>query len=255
MSPPPITLWGMTTSPCTWPVARSCLPDNANPALVAEAVDTAVGVLWALTGRRFGTCPVEARPCPPGTPPSGIPLSPGPGWVPLLDAGTIRNAPACTTTACDRTGAIILPGPVHKLLGMSVDGDDVDLTTVVLHGDRIMRRDGLPWPAQHLDRPEGDPGTWSIRYLRGTPPPAGAAHAVGTLAKEFLAACTTGKCALPRRTTQVQRQGVTVSMVDPQDIFDSGATGLPEVDLWIRAWNPNRMQQPAAVWSPDQAVW
>lgn len=255
MSPPPATLWAMTTSPCTWPVDRTCLPDTDNQAAIQEAVDTAVGVLWALTGRRFGVCPVEARPCPPGTTGHGVPLAPGPGWVPYLDDGTIRNVPTCTTVACDRAGMIVLPGPVHKLLGFTVDGDDIDLSSIVVHGDRIARRDNHPWPPQNLAAVEGDPGTWSIRYLRGTPPPAGAAHAVGALAREFHAACTGGKCALPRRTTQVQRQGVTVSLVDPQDIYDSGATGITEVDLWIRAHNPNRMQAPASVWSPDQAVW
>lgn len=246
----------MTTSPCTWPIDRTCLPADADQDLVDHAADTAVGVLWALTGRRFGLCPVEARPSPPGTHyPAGNPLSPGPGWVPHLDAGTIRNVPACLGPACDRHGAIVLPGPVHQLLGMDVEGEEVDLTSIIRDGDRIYRRDGLPWPDQHLDRPSGDEGTWAVRYLRGEPVPAGGARMVGVLANEFLAACTTGRCQLPRRTTQVQRQGVTMTMVDPSDIYASGATGISEVDLWIRAHNPNRLASRPVVWSPDLGVW
>lgn len=246
----------MTTSPCTWPIDRSCLPSGADPSVVAAAADTAVGVLWALTGRRFGTCPVEARPCPPDTIlPAGNPLTAGPGWVPHLDAGTITNQPACQAVSCQRDGAIVLPGPVHQLLGMDVEGTEVALSSLVLDGDRLYRRDGLPWPDQNLARPSGEEGTWAVRYLRGEPVPAGGNRMVGLLAAEFISACTTGRCQLPRRTTQVQRQGVTVTMVDPQDIYASGATGLTEVDLWIRAHNPHRMTQRSTVWSPDLGVW
>lgn len=225
------------TAPHHWPVDWECLPNptDTSRAELQESIDTAVGVLWALTGRRFGIWRATVYPCPPGT--AGL------------------RTTTCSTVACDRAGSILLPGPVNKLLAFTVDGTDIALDSLLLDGDRIYRRDGQPWPDQNLTRHPTQSGTWSITYLGGITPPAGAAHAVGALAREFHAACTGGKCALPRRTTQVQRQGVTVSMVDPSDIYDTGATGITEVDLWIRAHNPHRQSQPATIWSPDQAVW
>lgn len=241
--------------PCTWPVDDTCRPEGSDDADWAEAARTAVAVLWALTGRRFGVCPVEARPCPPGSRTAPVPPAPGPGWAPLLHDGTMRNVPTCVTPGCDRAGGILLPGPVHTILAVTVDGEEVDPATITRRGDVIHRHGGRPWPAQDLTRPSGEPGTWSVRYLRGTPPPAGAAGAAGALAREFHAACHGGRCRLPRRTEQVQRQGVTVTMVNPEEIYAAGATGLTEVDLWIQAHNPHRLQQPARAWSPDLGVW
>lgn len=223
------------TSPCTWPVDRTCLPIDGDPDALQEAIDTAVAVLWALTGRQYGVCPTEVRPCPPSS---------------------IGSADPCRDPAETCHGrSILLPGPVHRLLGVTVDGEEVDPTSFVTRGDHLYRCYGLPWPQQHLDRPDGAPGTWVVTYERGVPPPAGAAHAVGALAREFYAACHGGRCQLPRRTRQVQRQGVTVTMVDPEDIYASGATGITEVDLWIRAVNPHRLSEPTTVWSPEKGVW
>lgn len=238
-----------------WPVDRECLPTGADSHRVAEAVDTAVAVLWALTGRRFGLRPVEARPCPVSPANRCGVLTPGPGWGRFLDSGVARGMPTCESVRCHYTGAVVLPGPVHELLGFVVDGVEVALDSLVREGDRVWRRGGLPWPDQRLDLPSGVEGTWSIRYMRGVPVPAGGAHVVGVLAAEFYAVCTGGRCRLPRRVQQVQRQGVTVTMVDPSDIYATGATGLPEVDVWVRAMNPNRLMEPSVVWAPESAVW
>lgn len=257
LSPPAGMVCPMTTTtPGTWPVDWSRLPEitDTNRSQIQAAANAATGVLWALTGRRFGLEAVEARPCPHNRP-SGIPLTPGPGWQPTLDSGAVRNAPTCVRTTCDRDGAVVLPCPVHRVTGFTVDGDDVALDSLVVDGDRVWRWGREPWPSQDLSRHSGEPGTWAIRYLRGTPPPAGAAQAAAALAKEFHAAATGGQCQLPRRTTSVQRQGVSVNMVDPTEIYESGATGLTDVDLWIRAANPHRQTQPAVVWSPDQEIW
>lgn len=56
-----------TMSACTWPIDRSCLPEAETPEERVKqrlAEDLAVSVLWALSGRQFGQCPVIARPCP-----------------------------------------------------------------------------------------------------------------------------------------------------------------------------------------------
>lgn len=243
-------------TPCTWPVDTTCLPtvpEEQKPRL-REAIDTAVGVLWALTGRRFGVCPVTVRPCPPGTDTASPSYVTGPGWAPYLEDGVWRNTSTCTIS-CDRSGAILLPGPVHEILSMLVGDTPLGEGSIIQDGDRVYRAHGGAWPTQNLTVPLGHEGSWCIRYLRGTPPPPGAAHAVGVLATEFYNACNGGRCRLPRRTQQVQRQGVTVTMIDPEDIYAQGAVGIPEVDLWVRAHNPHRLSEPTLLWSPDMGVW
>ncbi len=98
-----------------------------------------------------------------------------------------------------------------------------------------------------MTRPLDEPGTWSVTYTRGVPPPPGSAKLVGLLAQEFLAACNGGKCRLPRRVRSVTRQGVTMDMVDPTDVYATGKTGIPEIDLWLSAVNPHRVQEPISV--------
>lgn len=198
------------TESCEWPVDTRCLPEitDDNVQQVRDAVDTAVLVLWALTGRRFGICPAEyplpasARPCPPD---------------PRLIGGEWHNVPPGPARA------VTLPGPVHAVTAVE-DAHGEPLTVPELRGDML------------LDVP---PSAAVVKYLRGEPIPAGAAQHVGTLANERYLQCTgDSRCRLPRNTTNVTRQGVSVQMVSPQEIIESGVTGLPEVDAWIRALNP-----------------
>ncbi|MGX4707705.1 hypothetical protein LZP97_26860 (plasmid) [Rhodococcus sp. DMF-1] len=253
---------------CDWPVDRTCLPtiaalpDTPTPEQVAQfeadhlrmqaAVDSAVTVLWALTGRRFGACPVVARPCPRRPDPITGCWTPGIGFMPILDAGVWRNV-ALAAGTCDPYGpnVIDLPGPVQEITTVTVDGVVLAPDSYELHGDRLYRAGGQSWPGQDLSLPPGAAGTWSVEYLRGTLPPAGAAHAVGQLAVEFWNACSGGKCQLPRRVTSISRQGVTVQKVDPTDLISAGQTGIPEVDLWVYALNPNKLAAPPRVISPD----
>ena len=247
-------MWGMNSY--EWPVDRGMLPaglEGRDALIMDAALDAAVAVLWALTGRWYGIQAVEARPCPPGRSAVGIPLALGRGWQPVLDAGTVRNVGVLQVSCHD--AAMTLPGPVVEVLGWVVDGEEMELSGLQVYGDTIMRTAGGEWPGQDLTLPATEPGTWAVRYLRGHMPPSGAAHMVSLLALEFYNGATGGKCRLPRRTTNVQRQGVSISMVDPTEIFDSGATGITEVDLWVRSLNPYRLHEPTRVWSPDAPIW
>lgn len=236
----PLAGYGGGMKACEWPVDTQCLPEVKDESLapvLREAVDTAVAVLWAFTGRRFGVCPAVVRPCPPQT--AGVCAAPLPEDNPV----------------CDRTGSVLLPGPVHEVTGFIVGGVEYAVDSLTVEGDRVYRANGEPWPDQNLTVPASSPGGWGISYLRGEPVPAGGGRCVALLAKEFFNACTGGRCQLPRRVQNVSRQGVTVTAVDPADIYEAGSTGLSEVDLWIKAWNPNRLQEPATAWSPDLALW
>ncbi|WP_235687034.1 hypothetical protein [Tomitella gaofuii] len=110
----------------------------------------------------------------------------------------------------------------------------------VVEGNLLYRVGGV-WPVQDRGRPLGESGTWSVEYRRGVRPPEQVGRLVGLLAAEFYAACTGGKCRLPRRVQTVSRQGVTMQLADPTDIYESGKTGIPEVDMWLAAVNPNHI--------------
>lgn len=189
------------TDSCQWPIDSSCLPEitDDNAQQVRDAVDTAVLVLWALTGRRFGICPAEYV----------LPYRPE----------------VCRPDqSLGRAGDVVLPGPVHSVTSVH-DEQGEELTVPVLDGD-ILR--AVPAEVRF------------VRYLRGEPVPPGAAERVGVLARErYLQCIGDSRCRLPRNATSVTRQGVSVQMPTPQEIIDSGSTGLPEVDLWVRALNPH----------------
>lgn len=240
---------------CTWPVDRSCLPEAIGDVDIAQQQDAenlAVQVLWALSGRQFGACPVQARPCPApchslqeisiGVPPYGFSGS----FFPVWDGRNWRNVtcgcgPQCSWRAPNVVHlASRVALPVQEVVEVVIEGEVLDDSEYQLEGDLLYRVSGN-WPPQDLTRPLDEPGTWSVTYLRGTPPPAGSAKLVGLLAKEFLAACNGGKCRLPRRVRSVTRQGVSYDMVDPVDIYQEGKTGIPEVDLWLSAVNPRHI--------------
>ena len=238
---------------CTWPVDRTCLPvSESEPERIKQehAEDLAVSVLWALSGRQFGICPVIARPCP--TPCYGTAYSDligGPGWFPLWDGANWRNVRCGCTGKCEATGPTVIhlgstKGlPIREVTEVRIAGEVVDPSLYSLEGDLLYRRGGAQWPNQDLTLPLDEPGTWSVSYTQGNPPPAGTATLVALLAKEFLDACGGGKCRLPRRVQTVSRQGVTYNMIDPTDIYRDGLTGLPEVDIWIASVNPHRISR------------
>lgn len=238
------------TGPCAWPIDRAscCLPDAATTTQIAQrdaALDIAVQVLDSLSGRQYGVCPTIIRPCPTTT--CSMSGTIGTGWLnAYLDGGVWRNHTCgCAGNTCERANpsTIHLPGPVQSITTITIDGTVIDPTSYTLEGNYLLKADCTGWPSQNLGCPAGEPGTWTVEYMRGTPPPAGVAVLVGKLAAEFIAACAGGKCHLPRRVTQVTRNGVTMNMVDPTSIYDEGITGIPEVDTWIKAVNPHRVQR------------
>lgn len=237
---------------CSWPADLSCLPEvdeDDEVGLIQQqaAVDLAVEVLWALSGRQFAVCPVIARPC--RQPCSSAPYDNGglySDWLVVWDGANWRNlacgcGPRCSWNSpsvihlASRVGL-----PIQEITEVVIAGVLLDPSDYRREGDLLYRVSG-PWPTQDLTRPLDEPGTWSVTYTRGNPPPLGTAKFVGLLAKEFVAACTGGKCTLPRRVRSITRQGVSYDMVDPTDIYETGKTGLSAIDLWLSAVNPHHL--------------
>lgn len=239
---------------CSWPVDRSCLPDaGPNEVDIQQQVDAenlAVAVLWALSGRQFGVCPVLARPC--RQPCHGLlndygyaAPSFGTPWLPVWDGTNWRNiscgcGPKCSWVSPNVVHLVSSGQPIQSIEEVVIAGEVLDPSQYRLEGD-LLYRVGADWPHQDLTKPLDEPGTWSVTYLRGNPPPPGTAKLVGLLAQEFLAACRGGKCRLPRRVRSVTRQGVSYDMIDPTDIYAAGKTGIPEIDLWLAAVNPHHI--------------
>lgn len=252
------------TAPCSWELDDpACCPAwaSATPEQRANATAVATEVLWALSGRRFGTCPVTVRPCRQPCErtlcPAFGPYYGGGTFTPrLLDGAWINGCGQCVTDcSCGPMCEVVLPGPVDTVLEVKVDGAVVPPADYLIYDHRaLVRRDtGECWPyCQDLAAPDTDAGTFSVRYTLGTPVPAAGLYAAGIYACELLKACTDGPCRLPRRVTSIVRQGVTYALLDPMEFLEKGLTGLYEVDAWIRAVNPAGLAVGARVHSPDR---
>lgn len=238
---------------CNWPVDDSCLPplpdedDCSYSDRLRDrtaAVEVAVSVLWALSGRQFGVCPTLTRPCPPPAPG----LRAGSPWdqsvapfIPTFEFGRWVNYSCGCTGRCTAAGprTVHLPGPVSDIVVVTICGEVLDPGEYTLEGD-MLYRNGANWPSQNYNRPLDEDGTWSVLYSKGVPVPAGVGVFVGQLAKEFLAACSGEQCRLPRNVVATTSRGVT-RQFDPTGMYASGKTGLSEIDVWLAAVNPHHI--------------
>jgi hypothetical protein len=254
--------------PCVWPVDISCFPDFASLPLLIQTNATAWAtyILWALTGRRFGSCPVTVRPCGPDCQgPGGYLTFPvtaaanggGMPWmIPWIDAGIWRNCGCAGGCTCSATCEVRLVGPVISIEEVVIDGLVLDPSAYRLDWVKtlptLVRTDGGCWPkCQDMDVATTEIGSFSITYQKGITVPVSGRLAAGRLAWEFAKACQGQECALPQQLSSLTRNGVSVEVVSPTDFLDSGLTGIADVDLWIRAVNPARKAQVSRVYSSD----
>jgi hypothetical protein len=233
--------------PCDgWvPNTALCSTWGDYPAAVRDyAQRFAIYVLWAATGRRFGLCAETVRPCETPNPvlyrtypvgangvePYTLSTAPGGGVV----LGYLGGAPCAGCSAPE----IPLPPPAVSVTSVTVDGVALDPAAYRLDQDKLVRMDGEGWPTQNLALPIGDPGTWSVTYVRGVPVPAVLNDAAGRYACEVAKSNAGGNCQLPSRIASISRQGVDVQFVAAEDYLDKGRTGYAEVDQLIAAFNP-----------------
>lgn len=213
-------------------------------------------VLWMLSGRQW-----SGQGCEETAVLRSVNATPGRGdWPYHRSWGSCE----CWLTGTWMDGylwpAALYPG-VHIAMPMAVRlprNKISAVTSVVINGepftdfelDRtgwLRRTDGQGWAVC-------DDST-AITYQFGTPPPMGAVEAVVQMAIEFAKALyDIAGCKLPNRVTTVSREGVTMTVIDPQTFLDKGRTGLYLVDLWLGAVNPQSRPQQATIWSPDVPV-
>jgi hypothetical protein len=224
------------------------------------AVEVASEILYHLTAQRFGTCEVTLRPCRRSCYDSFI----GAGWWeygsyprPYWYAGTWYNLACgmcgdnCSCVGMDET---VLPGPVDFVTSVKLDG--VTLTKGVNYRiddyRKLVRIDGELWPfCQDLTKPDTEVGTWSATIGYGEPPPALGRMAVGELAGEIVKYLLCGECQLPQGVVDISRQGVSMTIANISDLFNTGFIQLRMCDLFIKTANPNHLQARSYVYDLD----
>ncbi len=239
--------------------------------LCAEAADSASMLLYELSGRQFtGECaPATIRPV---SRPTDIDTR---SWNTAWGAAGgwnsswgscyygVGNSSVVSHYGCSNPPEIDLGAfPVTEIVLVKIDGVEIPEDEWELRDYRTLIRirptaESTPterwgWPTCQINTlPDTEQGTFSITYRYGQPPPASGKLAAKKLA-EYLALPQLGDDThYPRRVTSMSRQGVTAQVVDVMDIVKTGATGIYEVDLFLRATNPKQLQAPSAVWSPD----
>jgi hypothetical protein len=92
-----------------------------------------------------------------------------------------------------------------------------------------------------------------VEYTYGnSTPPKIALDAAEVLSQELIKACDCDdSCRLPSRVTSVSRQGVSWTLIDPEDLLKDGRIGIYEIDLALHALNPSRAKARAGVRSAN----
>ena len=262
--------------PCSIDVDTSCCDgwDDYSTDLQTAAAEYGALMVWASTGRRFGTCRRTVRPCRrdcgdcQGN--AGWYWSDG-TWFPYILNGVWRNC-ACGTGdgcfSCKPACQVWLEPPVAAIVEVYFSGDGVidpatyrvdDYQWLVRQGPAVTGSGATDcWPIMNnLNFPVSgglaplDNSAWQVTYDWGVPMPSVLSRAAGELACEWAKNCLGLPCRLPQRVTSISRQGVSVTLADVDQLLENGLTGLTTVDNLIRAFNPYRLTSRMKIASPD----
>lgn len=261
----PCSAWDLDLSCClvSGAIPDPCLSDGTlvGQEIIDSAILTASQFLWAVTGRQFGCCTVNLRPCRrqcedecclPSFSEGSFP------WLPVHQAdGTWTNISCSCENSCSCSGSrlceIMLPYPVCSVDEVIIDGEIVDPSTYRVDGFKNLVREGDGcWPTcNDLTKPPTEVGTWQVTMTYGRAVPELVKRAAAEFACELIKDCSGRPCRLPRNVTAITRQGITEVFADPNQFLQNGYTGITLIDLAIRAYNPNKIQRRPYVSSPD----
>jgi hypothetical protein len=162
-----------------------------------------------------------------------------------LDRGRVVNVPdACARCGCSHL--VPLRGvPVIELEDVKVGDRRLRLTEVAIldYSWLSLGDESNCW---------GSCEDVTVTYSYGARPPALGRMAARELANQFIWYATSDdRCSIPERVTSISRQGVSWAMLDPQDFLDDGRTGIYQVDLFLKAVNPERRRMRSRVFTPD----
>lgn len=230
-------------------VHRSLLADDEWVAVLTQASE----ILFYLSGRRFygGGCTesvvLRSHPAAAGT--GAWPYHRTWGECPCWGYGQWLD----NWLYPPRPG--LYSGSHYAAFAIQLPREDVTVTSVTHNGlpftDFMVNRNG--W----LERTDG--GSWdlcgdstTVNYSFGVAPPESGVQAVLDFALQIaLGRVGDDSCKLPDRVQSITRQGISVTLLDPQEFLKDGRTGIYSVDLFLSAVNPYARPQRARVWSPD----
>ena len=171
---------------------------------------------------------------------------------PIVVSGKMYNLP---TTGTSKYGPSVVKDqkiylrhrPVRKILEVVELGKVVDPSQYTLRDRHFLRkRNGMGWIINQFNELE-------VTYEYGALPPTAGVSAAITLADQlYLNEIGSEDCALPARVTSINRQGVNITALDPQEFLLEGRTGIYEVDLFIRTYNPNKAQKKSKLIIPGR---
>lgn len=250
------------TGPCE-------VPDEGEPAIaeaeLTAALQVASDIMYVLSGRQFsGACTDVLHPCPdtrhayPTEPsswsntsvtgqPGAYATGYGARWLATCHH---RRSQRC---GCTRLHALDLGvAPIRSVTKVVVAGVELAAADYRVDDEReLIRLDGEPWPSC-VDHNDED--AFRVELTHGLAPPQAGVWAAAALACQLALSRDpdqAGECKLPKRVTSVTRQGLSMVVLDPMDFLDDGKTGVYEVDLFLKAYNPGKLQRRATVMSPD----
>lgn len=253
--------------PCqTWDPIWTCTVAAQSPAATGAAVQAATEILWAMSGRQYGTCEVTHRPCRrdcydryawSNLSASWLTTWTGPGYLGAggyytpwfdLECGSCNGG-----CSCSRVSEVALPAPVSSITNVMMDGSVLGPSAYRVDDNRLLvRTDGHVWPrCNDLSKNDSQPGTWSVTAVYGQEVPVSGQLAVGELACEILRAMSGEDCRLPAGLKSLARQGVNIELPSPGELFADGKTGLYLSDAFIQSVNPHRLARRSRVYSVD----
>lgn len=271
---PPMPILGPTVN---WlsgsDVAACCGIDyGSNPDVLDTVAIEAGMALYQISGRQFaGLTTAHVRPMNQAC---GCSWTSGLGpwfWMPAPYSGGFAWGGGWgwfndngNQMGCNGLSRIKLAGyPIRQIRQVKINGEVLDPSCYRLDEWRYLTRMSLPgppyqqawWPScQALDLNDDQPGTFSIDYLWGVPPPPIGVTAAAQLACQLYMSCAgdADDCLLPVGATRVVRQGIEVDRGVLVNFLDpSKPTGLAALDTFIRAYNVSRAKMRSAIYSPD----
>ena len=219
-----------------------------------EASKTASFILWALSGRKYsGTTTVTEKYESPCRRPLSVRQLSEPGLFaiePYLRDGDVYNAVSGGVSGCGCNGAIngvhtklrLRGRPVRSISRVVSGGKEIDPSKYQLvNGSLLQAAPGASLDLRGIE----------VTYTYGIEPPQAGRRAARYLAAELVKSYSGEDCDLPERVTSVNRQGVSVTVLDDQAFLDDQRTGIYAVDLFLKTVNPDKARKPSRVFSPD----
>lgn len=238
---------------------------TVDDAVLARWLLVASEVLYNLTGRAWpGECQETIRPvaadcwrrgC------FGIPVT---GVWSLSGWDNQRWQPTTANQSRSHSGRwlseVHLPSrPVIEIVEVMLDGFVVDPTRYRMANRRSLVMTPQPgdewqaWPCWQDDRVDTtEPGTFGITYKYGEGPPPAGAEMAAFYACQLSLGASGAACQLPSRVTNITRQGVSMTILDPFEFVEKGMVGLAMVDTWIASVWAGRKRRRATLTALDR---